>query len=204
MKKIITITTLLIAALTTGCATYNAWHVPTRIKQPEKLCTATSVVHALMGEPKPLKVDNPYQLVYELDQLAISRSIPNVLSVAIERGYVKSYKYIGTVDALERALLDGPVLLTLPLYDSMLLKNPFKQMLMMDPYPYKPISIWRPKGHIIGYHTVLINGHWPDYDVFNAVNTWGVQWGHRGEVSIEKKDMETFFKQGTWAAQITK
>ncbi|NBX17500.1 MAG: hypothetical protein EBR09_09065 [Proteobacteria bacterium] len=79
-----------------------------------------------------------------------------------------------SVDEVKRALLNGPLISTMKVYD--------------DFYSYTGGVYYRQKGAILGGHAVMIIG-WNNQDkAWIARNSWGTDWGEQGDFRISWTD----------------
>lgn len=91
-------------------------------------------------------------------------------------GLISRYSWAHSIEDLLRWVCNvGPVVVGTNWYES-----------MFDPDPTGWVEV---KGGVVGGHAYLIRGYDPRRLAFRCVNSWGADWGDRGEFWVDRFDM---------------
>jgi len=93
-----------------------------------------------------------------------------------QRGWLKSYRWAFSEEDLALAVgYKGPAVLGLSWYEGM----------------FEPDAdgFLRPSGNVAGGHAILCHGYSRKLDAYKVHNSWGQDWGVRGEALIAREDM---------------
>jgi len=170
----------------TGKLHSQHWHLEEVLDQgSEGACVGFSLTHNLLAhqfEPgrSPTSIAmRIYRLAKKVDEWAgESYSGTSVLAgckVLKRKNVIRSYKWaFGLDDVLQVLALHGPLVLGIPWYESM----------------YEPVDdMVSVGGNKVGGHAIFANGIDVENKTVTLHNSWGPDWGDRGEAEISWDDL---------------
>lgn len=167
----------------------------------EGACVGFGWVGELLASPKPCPTvslphaDGYARTLYHEAQLRDGQPLPHegtsVLAgakVVTERGFQGGYRWaFGIEDVRDTVISTGPVVIGIPWYESM--------------YETRPSGLMEsPSGDLVGGHCLLVYGYHPHmriagegwterYRVFKWRNSWGRDYGNRGNALVRYEDL---------------
>ncbi len=163
----------------------------------EGKCVLYAWAHFLECSPLRTKVDMPtwadtgYVRAQGIDEFMDTppeegTSIRAGAKVMQERGHISTYLWGQTVDVVDRWVRqNGPVVIGSPWHEG---------MARPDSEGFVNLT-----GSVLGGHAWLIRGSNSKRGVFRCRNSWGADWGDRGEFWITFEDLDTLLQRNAHA-----
>jgi len=181
----------------------RSWPCRPRLDQGrEGACVGFGFSHELAAQPSVVKgVDDSYaQALYKRAQLLDEWPGENYSGTSVlagakavtEKGLLAEYRWATTVDDVLRTLsVHGPVVLGVDWYDTA--------------YEPRPSGLLDLSGRVVGGHCILargillsgrLRGERAGEPVIRLRNSWGEEWGRRGDAFLKASDLERLLSAG--------
>lgn len=158
----------------------------------EGACTGFALAHEAAGRPvvvagiTNITAQDVYHRARELDEWPgedyEGSSVLGAMKAGMERGWYKEYRWaFGEADLALAIGHCGPAVLGINWYEGMLTPDLFGKI--------------RVSGAVAGGHAILCNGYNARRREYRLHNSWGEDWGQRGECIIGADDMARLLRE---------
>ncbi len=167
----------------------------------EGACVGHGVTAAVQPAPLSVRLTNPQQTAFGMyygsrridewpGESDSGTSVQAGCKLAQELGFARSYWWCETVETIALAVLThSPVVIGVPWYDSM--------------YDTDEDGMVHVSGSVVGGHCLLVTGYNRTRGVFRWRNSWGEDYGNRGDAWITVNNLTTLFAQQGEAAVLS-